>query len=296
MSGSLSETLPADLVALVVDDDAFARNLAGKLLESLGVRTVLMAESGAEALALVHAKAARIDVVLCDLHMPGMDGFEVRRRLRAFDPDLPFVMVTGDSREAAIVAARAHEIAAYLVKPISPKQLRDKLIGAFARARGSVDWLRGLEGVAFTREASQPMRALYDAWERARGSTSMPGREILADWRMDAPGGFADALALVEVEHPGPRLRYRHVGASLAAKLGRDPTGKCVDEQPYLHRRHAEPGYLKVVAEKIPHYKRVRAIETLFLLDYRRLLLPFGTLDRVSAVLACFAEGAREVE
>ncbi|MCM0020082.1 MAG: response regulator [Tagaea sp.] len=296
MSDRLRDILPVDPVALVVDDDAFARNLARKLLESLGVATVLTAESGEEALALVGSKAARIDVVLCDLHMPGIDGFEVRRRLRALDPDLPFVMVTGDSRETAIVAARAHEIAAYLVKPISPKQLREKLIGAFARARGAAGWLRGLEGVALKREASAAMQALYDAWARACGAGAMPGREILAEWRLDAPGGFADSLALVEVEPPGPRLRYRHVGAALIAKLGRDPTGKCIDEQPYLHRRHAEPGYLKVVAEKLPHYKRVRAIETLFLLDYRRLLLPFGSQDRVSAVLACFAEGGRDVE
>jgi two-component system chemotaxis response regulator CheY len=287
----LPETLPADLVALVVDDDAFARNLARKLLESLGVATVLTAENGEEALALVRSGAARIDAVLCDLHMPGMDGFEVRRRLREMAPDLPFVMVTGDSHEAAIVAARAHEIAAYLVKPISPRQLREKLVGAFVRLRGNSGWLRGIEGVAFKREASEAMRALFDAWDRARASAEMPAREILADWRLDVAGGFADSLTLVEVEPPGPRFRYRHVGADLIAKLGRDPTGKCVDEQPFLHRRHAEPGYLKVVADKAPHYKRVRAIETLFLLDYRRLLLPFGTQDRVAAVLACFAEG-----
>ncbi|MFM7345432.1 MAG: response regulator [Tagaea sp.] len=292
----LPENLPADLVALVVDDDAFARNLARKLLESLGVATVLTAESGAEAVALVASGAARIDAVLCDLHMPGMDGFEVRRRLREVAPDLPFVMVTGDGREAAIVAARAHEISAYLVKPISPKQLREKLIGAFVRLRGNSDWLRGPEGVAFKREASAPMKALFDAWASARGPETMPGRGPLAEWRLDEAGGFAAALALVEVERPGPRLRYRHVGADLVSKLGRDPTGKCVDEQPFIHRRHAEPGYLKVVAEKAPHYKRVRAIETLFLLDYRRLLLPFGTQDRVEAVLACFAEGGKGVE
>jgi two-component system, chemotaxis family, chemotaxis protein CheY len=291
----LPDTLPADLVALVIDDDAFARSLARKLLESLGVATVLTADSGEEGLGLVKSGAARIDAVFCDLHMPGIDGFEVRRRLREMAPDLPFVMVTGDSREAAIVAARAHEISAYLVKPISPKQLREKLVGAFARGRGNADWLRGPEGVAFKREASVAMRALYDAWDSARGSAPMPARDVLADWRLDAPGGFAESLALVEVEQPGSRLRYRHVGTALAKKLGRDPTGKCVDEQPFLHRRHAEPGYAKVLAEKAPHYKRVRAIETLFLLDYRRLLLPFGTQDRVAAVLACFAEGGHGV-
>lgn len=282
------ETFPSDFAALIVDDDAFARNLARKMLESMGVSVAMTAESGEEALGLVRSGAARFDVVLCDLHMPGMDGFELRRRLRELDPDLPFVMVTGDGREAAVAAARAHEITAYLVKPISPKQVREKLIRTFARARGNDEWLRGAEGLAFKREASAPMRAFLEAWNRARGRARLPSRAALAEWRLDDAAAAAAMLALVEVERPGPRLRYRHVGAALAARLGRDPTGHCLDEQPFLFRRHAEPAYAKVLAERAPHYKRVRAIQTLFLVDYRRLLLPFGEDDRVTAVLACF--------
>lgn len=286
----LSDALPDDLVALVVDDDAFARNLARKLLESLGVATVLTAENGADALGLVASKSARIDIVLCDLHMPEIDGFEVRRRLRALAPALPFVMVTGDAREAAIVAARAHEISAYLVKPISPKQLRAKLEAALLAAppAGSSPWLRTREGLDFKRDATPELRALFDAWDRARGTALFPGRAALAEWRLDGQGGFAESLALIEVERPGPRLRYRHVGTKLIARLGRDPAGKCLDEQPFLYRRHAAPGYDKVLRERTPHYRHVRSIEALFLLDYRRLLLPFGDDGHVSSILACF--------
>lgn len=286
----LSDALPNDLVALVVDDDAFARNLARKLLESLGIATVLTAENGADAIGLVASKAARIDIVLCDLHMPGIDGFEVRRRLRALSPATPFVMVTGDSREAAIVAARAHEISAYLVKPISPKQLREKVEAALLAAPhpGASPWLRTREGIDFKHEAPGEMRALFDAWERARGAAAFPNRAALAEWRLDNQGGFADMLALIEVERPGPRLRYRHVGGRLAERLGRDPTGKCLDEQPFVFRRQAQPGYDKVLRDRTPHYRHVRVIETLFLLDYRRLLLPFGDDGHVSSILTCF--------
>ncbi|MBN9495358.1 MAG: response regulator [Alphaproteobacteria bacterium] len=286
----LSDALPNDLVALVVDDDAFARNLGRKLLESIGIATVLTAETGADAIGLVASKSARIDIVLCDLHMPGIDGFETRRRLRALAPAMPFVMVTGDSREAAIVAARAHEISAYLVKPISPKQLREKVEAALLAAPhiGPSPWLRTREGIDFKHDAPAEMQALFEAWDRARGIAPIPGRAALAEWRLDNQGGFADALALVEVERPGPRLRYRHVGGLLVKRLGRDPTGKCLDEQPFLYRRHAQPAYDKVLHDRSPHYRHVRVIETLFLLDYRRLLLPFGDDGHVSSILACF--------
>jgi two-component system, chemotaxis family, chemotaxis protein CheY len=286
----LPDALPDDLVALVVDDDAFARNLGRKLLESIGIATVLTAENGADAIGLVASKSARIDIVLCDLHMPGIDGFEVRRRLRALAPAMPFVMVTGDAREAAIVAARAHEIAAYLVKPISPQQLREKVEAALLAApqAGSSPWLRTREGIDFKHDAPAEMRALFDAWDRARGTAPIPGRAALAEWRLDNQGGFADALGLIEVERPGPRLRYRHVGGHLIKRLGRDPTGKCLDEQPFLYRRHAQQGYDKVLRDRTPHYRHVRVIETLFLLDYRRLLLPFGDDGHVSSILACF--------
>jgi hypothetical protein len=129
---------------------------------------------------------------------------------------------------------------------------------------------------------------LFAAWDRARARAPFPGRAALAEWRLDHQGGITGSLALVEVERPGPRLRYRHVGANLAKRLGRDPTGKCLDEQPYLYRRHAQPGYDKVLRDRVPHYRHVRVIETLFLLDYRRLLLPFGDDGHVSSILACF--------
>jgi len=286
----LSDALPNDLVALVVDDDAFARNLGRKLLESIGIATVLTAESGADAIGLVASKSARIDIVLCDLHMPEIDGFEVRRRLRALAPAMPFVMVTGDLREAVIVAVRAHEFSAYLVKLISPKQLREKIEAVLRAAPPPAlsPWLRPREGLDFQHDAPPEMRALFEAWDRARGRAHFPGRAALAEWRLDGQGGFADALALVEVERPGPRLRYRHVGGSLIKRLGRDPTGKCLDEQPFLYRRHAQPAYDKVLRDRMPHYRHVQSIETLFLLDYRRLLLPFGDDGHVSSILACF--------
>jgi hypothetical protein len=43
-----------------------------------------------------------------------------------------------------------------------------------------------------------------------------------------------------------------------------------------------------VLRDRTPHYRHVQVIETLFLLDYRRLLLPFGDDGHVSSIVACF--------
>lgn len=68
------------LTALVVDDEPSSRQAVRAVLEACGAR-VLVARDGREALAILSAGPS--DVVLCDLRMPVMDGFELIRRLRA---------------------------------------------------------------------------------------------------------------------------------------------------------------------------------------------------------------------
>lgn len=88
---------PADLVGdevvLVVDDDGDVREVTKALLHSMGCR-VLDAGSGAAAIDLL-AQDVRIDAMLVDIAMPGMDGVETSRRARAVRPDLPILFATG---------------------------------------------------------------------------------------------------------------------------------------------------------------------------------------------------------
>ena len=80
---------------LLVDDYAPFRESARGLLESGGFDVVGEAEDGEAALRLV--KEVRPEVVLLDVHMPGLDGFEVARRLAELDP--PPVVVLTSSRD-----------------------------------------------------------------------------------------------------------------------------------------------------------------------------------------------------
>ncbi|MFA7268390.1 MAG: response regulator [Sterolibacterium sp.] len=116
---------------LIVDDDARNRKLVETLLRAAG-HEVRCAGSGADALAAVAAAAP--ELILLDLMMPGMDGFEVARRLKA-DPsarNIPIVMVTALDDASSRARLAAAGVSQVLVKPVDRWALNacmDKLLG-----------------------------------------------------------------------------------------------------------------------------------------------------------------------
>lgn len=112
---------------LVVDDSPIIRDLLVELLTAakLDVHT---AADGAEALAVLDRH--RVDLVLSDVEMPGIDGFELLKRVRQRDPELPVVMVTTRGSIADRERAAALGADAYLVK----SEFRDRdMLDAIAR-------------------------------------------------------------------------------------------------------------------------------------------------------------------
>jgi len=80
------------LCILIVDDDPISRMLAVHLIKPL-YNKVLAAENGRQALIILEQET--VDVVLTDIHMPVMDGMELQATLRATDPELPVIALTG---------------------------------------------------------------------------------------------------------------------------------------------------------------------------------------------------------
>ncbi|MDE1948169.1 MAG: response regulator [Burkholderiales bacterium] len=118
-------------VVLVVDDVADNIALLNDALDEAGY-TVLVATSGEAALAL--AARALPDIVLLDAVMPGLDGFEVARRLKA-DPEtapIPIVFMTGLTETVHLVAAFGAGGCDYVTKPIRPREVLAR-IGAHLR-------------------------------------------------------------------------------------------------------------------------------------------------------------------
>ncbi|MBX9935065.1 MAG: response regulator [Burkholderiaceae bacterium] len=107
---------------LTIDDKTDIRRLVRMTLEFDGY-TVLEASSGAEGLAL--ARKRKPDLILLDVMMPEMDGFEVGRILRN-DPELttiPVVMITALDGQADRATGLSTGVRAYLNKPFSPVEL-----------------------------------------------------------------------------------------------------------------------------------------------------------------------------
>ena len=102
---------------LIVDDNADGANSLGRLLASLGHQTAMAYDGQA---ALDRAEVFAADIVLLDLGMLGLDGFEICRRLRASDsPHRPrIVAMTGWGREGDRARTAAAGFDAHLVKPV----------------------------------------------------------------------------------------------------------------------------------------------------------------------------------
>jgi DNA-binding LytR/AlgR family response regulator len=138
------------LRTLIVDDEPVARSvLAEELAEMAETIVVGEAENGEEALRRI--EELRPDLVLLDIQMPVMDGFEVIRRLRGPLPAIVFVTAFSDH------ALRAFEIGAvdYLLKPISVERLRTA-IGRVRQAR--TKRVESAERVARTLDAADSRR------------------------------------------------------------------------------------------------------------------------------------------
>jgi PAS domain S-box-containing protein len=107
---------------LVVDDNSDAALTLSLLLESLGHETCV-AHDGAEALRLAPEFAP--DVVFLDLGMPGLNGFEVARRMRRLQRDRPLIIVavTGWGQEADRKRSEEAGFDVHLVKPVDPETL-----------------------------------------------------------------------------------------------------------------------------------------------------------------------------
>ncbi len=109
---------------LIVDDDRALRKLLRAYLEQESV-SVIEAENGEEALALIDKIAPTL--VLLDLRLPGMDGFDVLRRLEASGQTVPVILVTSVEDELDQLVGYKLGAIDYVIKPASPKVLAAKV-------------------------------------------------------------------------------------------------------------------------------------------------------------------------
>jgi len=118
---------------LIVDDFSTMRRIIKNLLRDLGFNNTHEADDGNTAWPML--KSESFDFLITDWNMPGMQGIDLLRAVRA-DPELaslPVLLVTAEARRDQIVLAAEAGVNGYIVKPFTAQTLKEKLDKIFER-------------------------------------------------------------------------------------------------------------------------------------------------------------------
>lgn len=108
---------------LVVDDDKMNLRRTTLILEKQ--YNVLLAESGREALDML--KSEKVDLILLDIAMPGMNGIETFERIKESGLEIPVIFLTASGHEDNVMTAIRMGAVNYLKKPFMPKNLLERV-------------------------------------------------------------------------------------------------------------------------------------------------------------------------
>ncbi len=117
---------------LVVDDYQTMVRIISNLLKQIGFTNIDEASDGAQAYDKI--KAGAYGLIISDWNMQPMTGFELLQKMKA-DPalaDIPFIMVTAESKTDNVIAARKAGVSSYIVKPFNAQTLKAKIDAVFA--------------------------------------------------------------------------------------------------------------------------------------------------------------------
>jgi DNA-binding response OmpR family regulator len=205
---------------LLVDDDAKIRDLLRLYVERDGHRALFAADGEA---ALEVALRDGPDLILLDVMLPGIDGFEVCRRIRDAS-DVPILLLTARSGEGDTVVGLDMGADDYVVKPFSPRELMARVRAHLRRRRSDDDHEEPLlvagslqidSNAVEARLAGQLLALTPFEFRILHGLMRRPGRALSRDQLIDTIHGAAD---------PGiiDRTIDVHLGR-LRRKLGDDP-------------------------------------------------------------------------
>jgi len=121
-----------DLLIAVVDDDASVRRSLGRLLASAGLQVTTFASAQQY---MQHGERPAVDCLLLDVHLGGMDGFELHETLKSSGDETPTVFMTAFDDAPTRERAQQAGAAGYLRKPFDASRLLELVFAAVDRER-----------------------------------------------------------------------------------------------------------------------------------------------------------------
>jgi DNA-binding response OmpR family regulator len=163
----LTEAPPASVHVLAIDDDPSVRQMIADYLSDNDIR-VTVAGSGKE-IAAVMARDT-VDLLILDLKMPGEDGMQIARQLRA-ESDVPIIILTGRKDEADRVMGLELGADDYLTKPFSPRELLARIRALLRRTRARETVADGLSRIRAYRFAGWELNVRLRRLKSPQGET-----------------------------------------------------------------------------------------------------------------------------
>lgn len=118
------------ITALIVDDSSVMRKIVERSLRQAGLEIEKVVEAGNGAEALTALGNNSVDLILCDINMPVMDGLEFVRQLPSVEnaKGVPVVMITTEGSENYVVQALTAGARGYIRKPFTPEQVKEHVL------------------------------------------------------------------------------------------------------------------------------------------------------------------------
>lgn len=266
---------PTGKSALLVEDDTATRALIARQLRRSGL-SVLAVESGERVLREMADRYTTFDVVILDVHLPGMSGLELASLIQARRPLQPIVVITGDPDPRLAREALARGRVTYLLKPFEMSQLLaaversiadHEASGTPASAPASVGWLDLVEqsymGSAHARRVGRVALAIAEALPGSSTRLDV-GDLLVAAWSHELGSGSAD----------GDPVSVAAEGARILSALG--SSARVVSAVRSLAERHDGTGgpagigdeeiplisQLVAVADALEHYAAAALAES----------------------------------
>jgi two-component system, chemotaxis family, chemotaxis protein CheY len=119
---------------LIVDDSSVMRKIVERSLRQAGIEIGQIFEAGNGAEALSVLKDSKVDIILCDINMPVMDGLEFIKQLPSVEnaKSVPVVMITTEGSEGHVVQALSAGARGYLRKPFTADQVKEHILPVLA--------------------------------------------------------------------------------------------------------------------------------------------------------------------